>query len=159
MNFVELLTTILRDLLWSGIAALGFAILFNVPKRLLLGCFISGAVGHSLRTILVHSGVSVEFGTLFGAAAVGFISLYLSERYRVPSLIFAVTGAIPMVPGVFAFQTIVNLLNATSASGTQGLDYLVTAGINGVRTAIILGAIAFGIAAPVLLFRRANPAV
>jgi len=159
MNFVELLTTIFRDLIWSGVAALGFAILFNVPKRLLLGCFISGAVGHSLRTILVHSGVSIEFSTLFGATAVGFLSVYLSERYSVPPLIFTVTGAIPLVPGVFAFQTIVNLLSATSASSTQGVDFLVNAGINGIRTSIILGAIAFGIAAPMLLFRRTNPAV
>lgn len=159
MNIVELLTTIFRDLLWSGVAALGFAILFNVPKRLLLGCFISGAVGHSLRTILVYSGVSIEFGTLFGATAVGFLSVYLSERYSVPPLIFTVTGAIPLVPGVFAFQTIVNLLNATSATDTQGIDFLVAAGINGIRTSIILGAIAFGIAAPTLVFRRTNPAV
>ncbi len=159
MTPFELLNTSLRDLVLSGVAALGFAILFNVPRRFLLGCFLCGAAGHTLRIILVNSGASVEFSTLVGAAAVGFLSVYLSNRYSVPSLIFTVTGAIPLVPGVFAYQTIVGLLSVTSASDTQSVDLLVTAGINGVRTTIILCAIAFGIAAPMLLFRRSNPTV
>ncbi len=155
----ELLTTSLRDLLLSGLAAAGFAVLFNVPKRLLLGCFLSGAVGHTLRTVLMTSGATVEFSTLFGAVAVGFISVYLSERFNVPVSVFTVTGAIPLVPGVYAYQTIVGLLNAIAASGDQSGGLLVTAVINGVRTAVILGAIAFGTAAPMLLFRRSAAAV
>jgi uncharacterized membrane protein YjjB (DUF3815 family) len=155
----ELLITSIGDMLLSGLAALGFAILFNAPKRLLFGCFLCGAAGHTLRTILMNSGASVEFSTLVGAVVVGFISAYLSDRYRVPVSVFAVTGAIPLVPGVFAFQTIVGLLNATSSTTDQSAALLVAAAINGVRTALILGAIAFGIAAPVLLFRRASPSV
>jgi uncharacterized membrane protein YjjB (DUF3815 family) len=159
MTMIELLNTSFHELVWSGLAAIGFAILFNVPKRLLLGCFLCGATGHTLRTILVNSGASVEFSTLVGAVAVGFISTYLSDRYSVPASIFTVTGAIPLVPGVFAFQTIVGLLNATSAAGGQSVDLLAAAAINGIRTTLILGVIAFGIAAPMLLFRRANPTV
>lgn len=146
-------------MVWSGIAALGFAILFNVPKRLLIGCFVSGALGHVIRTILVNLGASIEFGTLMGAAAVGFLSVYLAQRYRVPAFSFTVTGAIPLVPGAFAYQTIIGLLNATSAATGQSVDLLAAASINGVRTALILSAIAFGIAAPTLLFRRPNSVV
>jgi uncharacterized membrane protein YjjB (DUF3815 family) len=90
---------------------------------------------------------------------VGFLSGYLSKRYAVPASVFAVTGAIPLVPGVFAYQTIIGLLNATAATSDQSVTLLVTAGINGVRTALILSAIAFGIAAPTLLFRRSEPSV
>ncbi|MEO8391795.1 MAG: threonine/serine exporter family protein [Chloroflexota bacterium] len=159
MTGLDLLSLSLRDVIWSGIAALGFAVLFNVPKRLLLGCFLCGALGHTLRTLLISTGASMEFSSLFGAAAVGFLSVYLSERYEVPASIFAVTGAIPLVPGVFAYQTIVGLLNATAATSDQSVNLLVMAVISGVRTAVILGAIAFGIAAPTLLFRRSNPTV
>jgi uncharacterized membrane protein YjjB (DUF3815 family) len=157
MNAVNMLNISIADLVWSGLAALGFAILFNVPKRLLPGCFLCGALGHMLRTLLASTGVSVEFSTLMGAAAIGFISVYLSNRTGVPASIFAITGAIPLVPGVFAYQTIVGLLSATAAVSDQSTDLLVAAIINGVRTGIILGAIAFGIAAPMLLFRRSNP--
>jgi uncharacterized membrane protein YjjB (DUF3815 family) len=146
----------LQDVIWSGIAALGFAVLFNVPRRLLLGCFLSGAIGHSIRAVVVSLGASTEFGTLIGAAAVGFLSMALSDRYQVPSSSFTVTGAIPLVPGVFAYQTIIGLLNATAASGDQSMALLTVASINGIRTALILSALAFGIAAPTLLFRRPN---
>ena len=159
MNIADLLNVVLHDVIWSGVAALGFAILFNVPKRLLLGCFVCGALGHTLRTLLVNTGASVEFGSLVGAAADGFLSVYLSKRYNVPASIFAVTGAIPLVPGVFAYQTIVGLLDATAAASDQSGSLLVAAAINGVRTGLILSAIAFGIAAPTLLFRRSNPTV
>jgi uncharacterized membrane protein YjjB (DUF3815 family) len=155
----EQFLVVISDLFWSGLAALGFAVLFNVPKRLLVGCFLSGAVGHGIRTMLVNSGASVELGTLVGAAAVGFLSVYLSSHYRVPTSSFTVTGAIPLVPGVFAYQTIIGLLNATSATSAQSVDLLTFAAINGVRTALILGAIAFGTAAPTLLFKRSNPIV
>jgi uncharacterized membrane protein YjjB (DUF3815 family) len=159
MTGFDLLFTFVRDMVLSGLAALGFAILFNAPKRLLLGCFLCGAAGHTLRTILVNSGASVEFSTLVGAVAVGFISAYLSDHHNVPASVFTVTGAIPLVPGVFAFQTVVGLLNATSGTADQSIALLAAAAINGVRTALILGVIAFGTAAPMLLFRRSSPTV
>jgi uncharacterized membrane protein YjjB (DUF3815 family) len=150
------LAQLLEDMLWSGIAAVGFAVLFNVPRRLLVGCFLSGAVGHSIRAVVVGLGASIEFGTLIGAAAVGFLSVFLSDHYEVPASSFTVTGAIPLVPGVFAYQTIIGLLNATTASGDESMQLLTVASINGIRTALILSALAFGIAAPTLLFRRPN---
>lgn len=159
MTPIELLNISLRDILWSGIAALGFAILFNVPRRLLVGCFVAGATGHTLRTLLENSGASIEFSTLVGAIAVGFLSMYLARRYAVPASIFTVTGAIPLVPGVFAYQTIIGVLNATAVSSDQSIELLAEAGINGVRTALILSALAFGIAAPTLLFGRSHPSV
>lgn len=154
MNLSHLLVTALSDAVWSALAAAGFAVLFNVPRRLLFGCLISGAVGHTARTILIGLGLPLELSTLAGAALVGFLSLYLAHVYQVPASIFTVTGAIPMVPGVFAYQTMIGLLSAISASSDQNVTFLTTAAINGVRTAVILGALVFGIASPTLIFRR-----
>lgn len=164
MTPLDLLITFLTDLAWSGVAALGFAILFNVPRRLLLPCFVCGAVGHGLRTLLTSQGVTIEFATLAGAFAIGILGSYFSVRLKIPASVFAITGAIPLVPGVFAYQTIVGLLNATAAAsgattaaGGATTEILVTAGISGVKTAIILAAIAFGTAAPILFFQRSHP--
>jgi uncharacterized membrane protein YjjB (DUF3815 family) len=157
MTPLDLLITFLTDLAWSGVAALGFAILFNVPRRLLLPCFVCGAVGHGIRTLLTSQGVTIEFATLVGAVAIGILSSYFSVRLKIPTSVFAITGAIPLVPGVFAYQTIVGLLNATAATGSATTELLVAAGINGVKTAIILAAIAFGTAAPILFFQRSHP--
>lgn len=157
MTPLDLLITFITDLAWSGVAALGFAILFNVPRRLLLSCFVCGAVGHGIRTLLTSQGVTIEFATLVGAVAIGILSSYFSLRLKIPASVFAITGAIPLVPGVFAYQTIIGLLNATAATGSATTELLVAAGINGVKTAIILAAIAFGTAAPILFFQRSHP--
>jgi uncharacterized membrane protein YjjB (DUF3815 family) len=152
----DMLLLVLRDGLWSGIAALGFAILFNVPVRTLPGCLLVGAVGHALRTLLMQFGMGIEAATLVGATAVGFLSLRFAQRWHTPPTVFAVSGAIPMVPGVFAYETMLGLLRiATQAAPSTAV--LTEAMVNAVKTALILGAIAGGITAPGLLFRRRKP--
>jgi uncharacterized membrane protein YjjB (DUF3815 family) len=149
---------LLADAFWSALAALGFAMLFNVPTRTLLGCAICGATGHALRTLLMQVGLSIELSTLAGATAVGFLGWVFARRWQTPATTFAVTGAIPLAPGVFAFRTMLGLINvATAPDIDAGTVALVEASINGVKTALILGAIAAGIAAPSLLFERRKP--
>lgn len=145
----------LHDALWSGLAALGFAVLFNVPPRTLLGCFFGGASGHVLRSFLVALGVSLEFSTLAGAALVGLLAVGFGRRWHVPPAVFSVSGTIPMVPGVFAFSTmlgVIDLVNATDAAMQSAA--LVEVSVNAFRTALILAAIAVGITLPSLLFRQ-----
>ena len=154
----ETLLLVLRDGLWSGVAALGFAILFNVPVRTLPGCLLVGAVGHALRTLLMQFGMGIEAGTLVGATAVGFLSLRFAQRWHTPPTIFSVSGAIPMVPGAFAYEAMLGLLRIATQA-TPGPDVFTETAINAVKTALILGAIAGGIAAPSLLFRRHKPIV
>ena len=66
---------------WASIAALGFAILFNVPRRTLFACALSGALAYGIRTLLTNSGLlGIEAATLFGAAAVGFLGVSFGHR-------------------------------------------------------------------------------
>ncbi len=151
---------LLEDALWSAVAAVGFACLFNVPRRALVGCMLTGAMGHATRQGLVMTfGLSIEAGTLVGATVVGFLSIWLARRLRAPSLVFAVTGAIPMVPGIFAYQAMAGFIQLTQVSPAEGGVILVGAMVNLVRTSLILGAIALGISMPHLLFRRIKPVV
>lgn len=155
----DVLLLVVRDGLWSGIAALGFAILFNVPVRTLPGCLVVGAVGHALRTLLMQTGLmGIEAGTLIGATAVGFLSLKFAQRWRTPPTVFSVSGAIPMVPGVFAYEAMLGLLRIATQPD-PGMDVFSATAVNAIKTALILGAIAGGITAPGLLFRRRKPVV
>lgn len=149
---------VLEDAFWSAFAALGFAMLFNVPRRTLFGCAFAGAVGHALRTLLIHStGISIEVATFVAAGAVGFLGAYLARRLRAPSLIFTVTGAIPMVPGFFAYTAMLRFLELSM--GTASEIVLQEAMVYFIRTLLILGAIALGISLPRLLFLRKRPVV
>ena len=51
---MELLWLLAKDAFWSAIPAVGFAMLFNVPPRMLKYCAMGGALAHSLRTLLIH---------------------------------------------------------------------------------------------------------
>ena len=158
MSAPDLILKILFDAFWSGIAAVGFAVLFNVPRSLLLGCALTGALGHSARALLMNFGMSIEWGTLIGATLVGICAKWLANRTNSPSATFGIVGGIPMVPGVFAYRTMISVLSiATATNPDVSMTLLVEASTNAIKTALILAAIAIGIAAPTLLFQRPKP--
>ena len=150
---------LLENAFWSAVAALGFALLFNVPVRTLPACALGGAAGHTLRAALVQAGVSVEAGTLAGATLVGFFGVFFARRWYAPTTVFTVSSAIPLVPGVFAFQAMLGVLRVASADPATGQPVLLDASTNAIRTALILAAIAIGITTPSLLFHRRRPVV
>lgn len=152
----------LIDAFWSCVAALGFALLFNVPRRMLPGCALVGAVGHAARFLMLQTGLLIEPATLFAAVLVGILSSLLARHYRTLAPIFGIVGAIPMVPGVFAFRTMIGLIRVAGSDALAAdvrILLLSEAATNGVKTALLLGALAVGIAVPTLLFRRHKPVV
>jgi uncharacterized membrane protein YjjB (DUF3815 family) len=159
MSGIDLLFTGLLDAFWSALAALGFAILFNVPRRWLVLCALLGALGHAVRKLLEEFGVPIEVGTLAGALMVGFIGYALGARFRIPSTIFTIPGTIPMVPGVFAYRTMITLLSVPNGTNAEVQVLLAEASVNAIKTALILAAISIGIAFPHLLFNREKPVV
>ena len=62
-----------------------------------------------------------------------------------------------MVPGVFAYRTMLGVIELSVGNPATANAALIIATSNAVRTALILGAIALGIAAPALLFQREQP--
>lgn len=150
---------VLQDGIWAAVAAVCFGILFNVPPRLLAGCAVAAGFGHGLRTLLMQLGVDIEMSTLIGSTLVGFIGVYCSARWHAPIQIFTLCAAITMVPGVFAYRTMLGVIDLASGNPETASAALITATSNAVRTALILGAIALGIAAPALLFQRERPVV
>ncbi|MBE2222682.1 MAG: threonine/serine exporter family protein [Anaerolineae bacterium] len=159
----EVLFFVLRDSFWSAIAAVGFAILFNVPPYTLPACALAGAVGHGLRAALIALfGMPIEAATLLAATAVGFLGELLARHYHIPRLVFVVPGVIPMVPGVFAYRTMLGIFEMTGLadlSAVEGAEVLLQTAVYAIRTGLILAGLAFGIIAPNLLFRRQRPII
>ena len=157
----DIVIFVLRDAFWSAIAAVGFAILFNVPRHTLPACAFTGAVGHGLRAALIAvTGMPIEAATLLAATAVGFLGEIFARHYRVPRLVFVVPGVIPMVPGVFAYRTMLGIFEVTGLadlSAIEGAEVLLQTAVYAIRTGLILAGLSFGIIAPNLLFRRQRP--
>ncbi|HRQ37649.1 MAG TPA: threonine/serine exporter family protein [Chloroflexota bacterium] len=153
---------LVHDLFWSTVAALGFAVMFNVPRRLLPGCALAGGLGHALRALVMGLGLPLEVATLAAATAVGFLSEWLAKRYQSPRIVFGVAGVIPMVPGVLAYQTMLGvfeLAGLINLTNSPAAEELVSTAVLGIKTGLVLITLALGIIAPNLLFRRQQPVV
>ena len=92
MSVLDILTLLVRDALWAGVAAVGFGFLFNVPRRHLPACALLGAAGFTTRHLLTLVGASIEVGTLAGAVIVGLGGYMAARRMKAPTTIFTITG-------------------------------------------------------------------
>jgi uncharacterized membrane protein YjjB (DUF3815 family) len=154
---VNLLTALLTDMALAAVPAVGFAMVFNVPRRVLGFCALGGAVGHGLRFLLMAAGVPVEWGTLAAAVAVSTFGILMARRLRAHPKVFTVASMIPMIPGVSLFTALLALQEMNHQGVTPEL--LAVALNNAVRASFIIGAIALGLAMPGLLVFRRKPVV
>jgi uncharacterized membrane protein YjjB (DUF3815 family) len=149
---------LLQNTFWAGIAALGFAILFNVPPRTLVLCALNGAVAYASRAWLTQAGlVGIETATLVAATLVGFLGIIFGQRQHAPALLFVVPGVIPLVPGALAFRTMINILILTTGDVEVNDALLIDAVVNLIKTTLIVIAMAGGVAVPTLILRRHRP--
>jgi len=145
---------IIENAFWCGWAALGFGILFNVPPRTLFPLWIGGAMGALLKFALLQSNMSVVFASFVGASAIGILSIPIAHARHVPPMIFAIPSVIPLVPGVFAYRTMLGLIKLT---GTIGVDYqnVLAETINsGAKTLFIILSLAIGVSIPMHVMRK-----
>ena len=154
---MELLKLIFIDALFAAVPAVGFAMVFNVPKKMLIYCAIGGAFAHSLRFLLMDFSMPIEWATLMASSSMGFLGLYWSRKRLVPRPVFTVASVIPMIPGSFAFTTVIGLVELNSAGYSTEIMHIVTE--NGLKTLFILGALSFGLALPSILIYRGRPIV
>lgn len=151
MNY-ELVLTLLDDAFFSAIPALGFALIFNVPKRLLVYCALGGAIAHALRTLAVHYGLAIEWASLLASSSIGLLALYWSRKHLFPRPVITVASIIPMIPGKFAFTSMLSLMQLHSQGySSQLMQECIE---NGLTTLFILLALGFGLAIPSIVLYR-----
>lgn len=156
---MNLLLGLLQDMALASVPAVGFALVFGVPTRMLGYCAMGGAIGHGLRFLLIDKsvGMPVEWATLVSAAVVSLIGVQLAKRLRAHPKVFTVAAMIPMVPGVPFFTALLAIVEISRSGLTDPL--LQTAINSGLRALFIIGALAVGLAIPGLLFYRRRPVV
>lgn len=95
---------IIAQLVTSFVASLGFGILFNAPKKVLVQCGLNGMAGWIVYYVLVDYGMDPVAATILGAMLVAVISRMFAKVYKTPIIIFNVSGIIPLVPGGMAYN-------------------------------------------------------
>jgi uncharacterized membrane protein YjjB (DUF3815 family) len=150
-----ILAEILIKSFWAGIAAIGFAILFNVPRRTLFPIWCIGAMGGLIKFTAMNYNVGIVFASFIGAVAVGIVSIQMAHMRNSPPLVFSIPSVIPMIPGVFAYKFMLGMIALTTIenNGTF-IQTLIETVNNGAKTMFVLIALGTGVAIPMLLTRK-----
>ncbi len=140
---------------WAGIAAIGFAILFNVPRRTLFPIWCIGAMGGLIKFTAMNYEMGVVFASFLGAVAVGIVAIQMAHLKDSPPLVFSIPSVIPMIPGVFAYKFMLGMIALTSIEKTDiYLQTLIETVNNGSKMMFVLIALGTGVAIPMLLTRK-----
>ncbi len=152
MDIISTMTVLLNDMLFASVPAVGFAMVFNVPRKYLLYCALGGALGHGLRTLLLLTSLMpIEWATLAASTTVGMVGIYWSKKFHVPPKTFTVAAMIPMVPGVYVFKAIIVIVELNHGFTLELWQIFIE---NSIKATSIIAALAIGLAMPGLLFYR-----
>lgn len=155
---MNLFLGLLQQMALAAVPAVGFAMVFNVPVRVLGLCAAGGALGRGLRYFLMEgAGLPIEVSTLLAAATVSALGVVVAQRLRAHPKVFTVAAMIPMIPGVPLFTTLLALAQIQRTGLTDEL--LSTAVTQGLKAVFIVAALAVGLAVPGLLYFRKRPVV
>lgn len=146
---------ILTKSIWAGIGAIGFAILFNVPRRTLGIIWALGFLGGLIKFSAMYFDLGIVFASFFGATVIGIVSIQSAHFKKSPPLIFSIPAVIPMVPGFFAYKMMLGLIALIKIENTNDyIQTLIETVNNGAKTMFILISLGTGVAIPMLLSRK-----
>lgn len=155
---MEIALSILAKAFWCGFAALGFGMLFNAPVRALhfiwIGGFLAGIIKFGLMLTALDGGI--VFSSFAASVGVGIASIPVAHRSHVPPVIFSIPAVIPLVPGAFAYKTMMGFMKLTSAEAESYAQTLGDTFHNGSLTLFIIIAISLGVAIPMHVLRKAS---
>ncbi|MDR3652961.1 MAG: threonine/serine exporter family protein [Paludibacter sp.] len=151
----EMIRLVLVDGLMAAIAAIGFAVISNPPRNAIFVSAILAALGHALRFFLIKSGLEISLATFVAASFIGLLSILFARLIHCPAEVFSFPSLLPMIPGLFAYRTILSLIKfmqSTDAVKSQGfiLDFF----HNGMTALFILLALVVGVSLPILFFPK-----
>ncbi|MBQ8214994.1 MAG: threonine/serine exporter family protein [Clostridia bacterium] len=117
-------------ILYGGIGAIGFSVLFGVhPKRLFFAT-LAGMICTSAYMLVEDLAPAMNFGWLFlasfaGGAACTLYSEVMARVLKTPATVYLIPGLIPMVPGGSLYYTMAFLVQGDRDIAAQkGIDTL-----------------------------------
>ncbi|MDR3600132.1 MAG: threonine/serine exporter family protein [Desulfosporosinus sp.] len=123
----------LIELIVAFIAALAFAVVFNVPVRYLLPGALAGTIGWLIFRSLGGANTAI----FLASVGIGLLAEGGARIFRVPVVIIAVPGIIPLVPGAGAYSTMLALVKGDFIGAlTKGTETLFAAGAIAVGIAL-----------------------
>ncbi|MFI3306902.1 MAG: threonine/serine exporter family protein [Rikenellaceae bacterium] len=153
---MSLLTNILVDALLAAVAATGFAVISNPPKRAVAASALLSAVGHSFRYFLLHqTSLDIATATFAAALLIGSMSFIFAKLIQCPNEVFTFPSLLPMIPGMYAYKMFLSLAKfARTNEPTSYPSLIEDIFSNGLTASFILLALVVGVSLPVMIFHK-----
>ena len=153
---MEMFWLVLIDGALAAVAAIGFAVISNPSRKAVAVSALLAAVGHAFRFALIHSaGLEIWLATFFAASCIGLLSILFARIIHCPAEVFSFPSLLPMIPGLFAYRTILGLIKfMQSADMVKKQAFIMDFFHNGLTTVFILFALVVGVSLPVLFFPK-----
>jgi len=143
------------DALLAAIAAIGFAVISNPSRKAIFVSALLAAIGHSMRFFLIKSGLDITIATFVAATAIGLLSIVFARIIHCPAEVFSFPSLLPMIPGMFAYKTILSLIKFMQNTDSKLEQvYILDFFHNGMTAMFILFALVVGVSLPILLFPK-----
>lgn len=114
---------------YAFLAAIGFAVLFNVPKNRLFYAGLAGGIGGIAYMFSHMYGLSEPVSLFFASLFLSLASEVLARLLKCPSTMFLISALIPFVPGGGAYYTVLYLIEKENETALHyGLNTIAQAG-------------------------------
>lgn len=125
------------DFIYALCASVGFAVLFNIPRKETIYTGIAGGIGWVIYNKLLLLNVSAIFASFVGALIVGIIAELLAKFRKKPATIFVIPGIITLVPGYGLYFSMLKIIEEDyTEAGRVGFETLLIAVV--IASAIII---------------------
>ena len=142
---------IILEFIVAMFASISFAILFTAPKKEVVFCGLTGALGWAVYYGMTNQGIHLVLASLVATFCLTVLARCFAVVRKSPVTVYLLPGIFPLVPGAGIYYTAYYLfIGNTEMSGVKGLETLELAG------AIVFGII-FGFGIPQKLFHRLSP--
>ncbi len=141
----------------AAISAMGFSMIFNVPRRLLWVVALGGIIAVCTRNFVnlgpsnnnIGLDLGLAIGSLVGSALVSVMAVRVVHLVHAPNHVISIPSVIPMVPGVLMYRALVALIEMNGVVGelTNAVKF-------GMGSAITIMCISLGVAIPNIFARQ-----
>ncbi|AMY10748.1 Inner membrane protein YjjP [Luteitalea pratensis] len=132
------------DMALAGVAACGFGAFYNAPWRVLWVSIVCGMVGHGLRYVGLEP-LGMSMSTLFGCLAIGLVANTAAIGMHLPFSALAFAGAVPMMPGVFIYQSMAGAMRLSAAGTAADPSLAATTLALSFKAVFVVGVMAIGL--------------
>lgn len=153
---MEVILEILEVSIWSGIAALGFGVLFNIPRGTIVTVFTLGFASGLIKFSLLSFDVNIVLATFMAVFLVAIVCIPVAHKIHHPPVVFCIPPVIPMIPGYFAYETMLSIMNFIfiEKDAVKRIELMDSIFSNGFTMFFILISITAGISLPMLILRK-----